>query len=365
MKRFFLFCVLAVFATSCRSAGIAAPTITPLPFPFETPASPAQVAGRIDSFAVRRDGSVIALATTRGIALYDLQSFELLRVLDEDSYAFSIDWSPDDAKLAAGMGSGENADFEGLASLRVWDTTTWQVIFDQPILEHERILDVAWSPDNRLLAMSTDVSGVMVWDTATAQRVSQQTGFAASVQSISWSPDGTRLLASSDLAYGIRRWRVSDDETVRLFDQRAGASNNVAWSPDGEWIASTHSYGDICLWQASTNRCKRFIPAHVTAAFSLAWSPKSDRFASGGGAIRIWDARTGGQLLAFAEDSRYRITYLEWPAAEGPLVSLQVAVETPETLVRFWDPANGALLAEIRNASEAAFLLQLAHVPAP
>lgn len=358
MKRFFLLCVLAAFVTSCQPAGPAAPTITPLPFPLETPVLSVQVAGRIDSFSVRRDGSVIALATTRGIALYDLRSFELLRSLDEDSYAFSIDWSPDGKKLAAGMGSGESAEFEGLASLRVWDTTTWQVIFDQPILEHERILDVAWSPDSRLLAMSTDVSGVMVWDTAIAQLVSQQTGFAASVQSISWSPDGTRLLASSDLAYGIRRWRVSDDEAVRLFDQRAGTSNNVAWSPDGEWIASTHSYGDICLWQASNNRCKRFIPAHVTAAFSLAWSPNSARLASGGGAIRIWDVRTGEQLLAFAEDNRYRITYLEWPAVEGPLVSLQVSVETPETLVRLWKPVTGALLAEIRNASGAAFLLQ-------
>lgn len=357
MKKFFLFCLIVIFATSCQPASVAIPTITPLPFP-ETPPTSVQVAGRIDSFSVRRDGAIIALATTQGIALYDLRTFKLLRSLDEESYAFSIDWSPDGKKLAAGMGSGESAEFEGLASLRVWDTPTWQVVFDQPILEHERILDVAWSPDGRLLAMSTDVSGVMVWDTSSGQRVSYQTGFASSVQSISWSPDGTRLLASSDLAYGIRRWRVSDDAAVRLFDQRAGHSNNVAWSPDGEWIASTHSEGDICIWQASNNRCKRFIPAHITAAFSLAWSPNSDRFASGGGAIRIWDAQTGEQLLAFAEDNRYRITYLEWPLVDGPLVSLQVAVETPETLVRLWNPLTGALLVEFRNPSGAAFLLQ-------
>ncbi len=358
MKRLFLLGALVLLVASCQpAAGPIAPTITPLPSPLETSGSRVAVAGRIASFSVRQDGSIIALATTQGIALYDLRSFELLHVLDEDSYTFSIDWSSDGAKLAAGVGSGTNAEFEGLASLRVWDTTTWQMIFDQPILEHERILDVAWSPDNRLLAMSTDVSGVMVWDTATGQRVSQQTGFAASVQSISWSPDGTRLLASSDLAYGIRRWRISDDEAVRLFDQRVGASNNVAWSPNGEWIASTHSYGDICLWQASNNRCKRFIPAHVTAAFSLAWSPDSARIASGGGAIRIWDVRTGKQELAFAEDNRYRITYLEWPLAET-LVSLQEAVETPQALVRLWNPATGALLAEFRSDPEAAFLLQ-------
>lgn len=357
MKRFFLFCTLVICATSCQPVGTAAPTVTPLPFPFEMSGPRISVAGRIASFSVRQDGSTIALATTQGIVLYDLHSFERLRVLDEDSYAFSIDWSPDGAKLAAGVGSGENTEFEGLASVRVWDTTTWQMIFNQPILEHERILDVAWSPDNRLLAMSTDFSGVIVWDTVSGQPISQQTGFAASVQSISWSPDGTRLLASHDLAYGIRRWRISDDEAVRLFDQRVGASNNVAWSPDGEWIASTHSYGDICLWQASNNRCKRFIPAHVTAAFSLAWSPDSARIASGGGAIRIWDVPAGRQELAFAEDNRYRITYLEWPLEET-LISLQEAVETPQALVRLWNPATGALLVEFRSDTEAAFLLQ-------
>jgi len=355
MKQSLKLWVFALILAACQfmpggnlNAPVAA-TITPLPLSPETLPVVARLPGRIDSFAVKRDSNMIAFATTKGIILYDLEAGKRLRTLDEGSYGFSLAWSPDGSKLAAGVSTGESDEYEGLASLRVWDTSNWEILFDQPIREHERILDVAWSPDGNLLAMSADLIGVMVWDIQTGELLSHQTEFASSVQSVSWSPDGERLVASSDLAYGIRRWRIADDESVRLFDKRAGASTTVAWSPDGKRIASTHSNGGLCIWLASNNRCEMFIKAHISAAFSLAWSPDGGRVASGGGAIRVWDALNGQQILAFGEDDRFSITRLEWHAPSRALVSLQVGMETPETRVRFWDAANGVMLLEFEG----------------
>jgi WD40 repeat protein len=307
----------------------------------------AKLKGRIRAFDISPDLKTIAFATSNGVELYDLKSFQPIRALDGNAYL--VAWSPDGSQLAAAdiVKGGEF----GPAHLAVWDTSTWKVIFEQTGKDEtlDSIYgDIAWSPDGKLLADSVHGMSVLVHDIKTGETISQQDMLNS--YELSWSPDGTRLVGTGDLAYGIRRWKVSTNESVRLFDQRSDSSLRVAWAPDGQRIASGHSNGAVCFWTAATNQCDGLIYAHANAVYSLTWSPDGNRLATGGGIIRIWDTHTGQLVTSFGEASNTLYTELQWPA-NAPLVSLQTGNGAPAaTIVRFWDADTGQILYEFQGA---------------
>jgi WD40 repeat protein len=69
-----------------------------------------------------------------------------------------------------------------------------------------RITGVAYSPDGRLVATSSDDRTVRIWDARTAQEVRRYTGHTEAVNCVVFSSDGRQLVSGSD------------DKTVRLWD---------------------------------------------------------------------------------------------------------------------------------------------------
>jgi WD40 repeat protein len=334
-----------VFSTSTYGAA------TPIPLPASEPRVAANLPGWIRSFDVSPDQKTIAFATSQGVVLYDIESYKHIRTLNETENFFSVDWSPDGKKLAAGGLVMQDSEI-GKPHLVVWDTADWQVIFEPNLLEDMTDTlygDVAWSPDGRFLATSNGYMGVTTFDIQSGKVISGQDIFSGAIADISWSPDGSRLVATGDMAYAIRRWKVSTDESVRLFDQRASSSIAVEWSPDGERIASGHQGGAVCFWTAGTNQCDGFIYAHQTATFSLAWSPDGSQLATGGGVIRIWDSQTGNLITAFGQEDGFIYTHLAWLAPQR-LVSLERGYEYEgKTIVRFWGVDTGSDLIEFQG----------------
>jgi WD40 repeat protein len=296
---------------------------------------------------------MIAFATSQGVFLYDLGSYRLLRTLDKGKNVFSVNWSPDGTKLAAGsllMRTNES----GLPHLMVWDSSTWKAVFERKE-ENEASIPfgaLAWSPDSRKIAFSLPERGLMAMDIQTQKIVSQQKDFLMPPYAVAWSPDGSRLIATGDLSYGFRRWRVDTDESVHLYDQRVGTvAFQLAWSPDGKRIASGHGYGMVCFWTVATNQFDGLIYAHQNEITSLAWSPDGNQLATGVGVIRIWDSNTGQLRTAFGLQDKSIYTHLEWLDPKT-LVSLETGyADKALTLVRFWDIATGSVLFEFQGES--------------
>ena len=325
-------------------------TITPIPLAAQSPQRSIHLTEQILSFAIRPDQRNIAIGTSNGVLLYDLKTFTLLRRLTEKVGSISsLAWSPDGTKLAAGNRSVLSND-SGLANVLVWDTSTWKVILEPTFGDNvgdEPIPALAWSPDNRSLAVSVPMNSVVVLDTQSGKTISNQQDFAMVAYDLAWSPDGVRLVATGDMAKGLRRWKISNNEAVRLFDKRLEHALQLAWSPDGTRIASAHGDGKVCLWTAANNECDGLIDADPKTTYSLAWSADGAKLATGGSIITIWDTQTGRPLSAFGKDEKVSYTRIQWPALNQPLVTLQRNENQQDgTLIRFWDVATGKILAE-------------------
>ena len=345
-----------VFSSSVEAA------VIPIPLPSVEPPIAATLQGRIRSFDISPDMATIALATSQGVTLYDLKSFKHLRTLNKTENVFSVAWSSDGKKLAAGGLIMENSEV-GKPHLVVWDTSNWQVIFEPDYREDmldNHYGDVVWSLDSRSIATGNGYMGVTVYNIETGKIISKQDIFSGAIADVSWSPDGSRLVATGDMAFAIRRWRVDTDKFVRLYDQRVDTALKVDWSADGKRIASGYANGTVCLWTVETNKCDGFIQAHQSAVNSLAWSPNGNQLATGGDAIRIWDSHTGKLIATFGnknDNSVYTPSYVQlvWPAPDQPLTSL-VALDSfgNEALmvVYSWDVGTGKVLFEFYGESD-------------
>jgi WD40 repeat protein len=320
------------------------------------PESQPRVAGSlgdiIRTFAISPDQKGIAIATSQGVFLYDLNSYEMLREVSQLRRVFSIAWSPDGTKL--GVGNLPALAFGGsLPRVVVWDTTTWETVFTWESKEEATspFGGLAWSPDGQALAFALLDRRLLVVDIESGKIISEQSNFLQPPQEITWSPDGSRLIATGDLGYGIRRWRMDTGESVHLYDPRAGASAiQLAWSLDGERIASGHADGTVCFWTVATNVCDGLIYAHQNQVPSLAWSPDGKQLATGGGVIRIWDTATGRLLTSFGQQENVLYIHLEWLDAHT-LVSLETSyADKASTAIRFWDVDTGQILYEFQGA---------------
>lgn len=333
------------FSTSSYGA----PTALPAPSGIKPTAT---LKGRIRAFDLRPDQKAIAFATSKGVVVYDFDR-EKMQVLNGKENFFSVDWSPDGKKVAAGSLTMHAAE-SGSPHLIVWDSASWEIVseLDSDGEDSVPFGALAWSPDSSLLALSFADRGLIVLNVETGETIAEQKDFLLPPDDITWSPDGSRILTTGELAFGFRRWRLDTNEYVRLYDPRAAsAAIRLAWSPDGTRIASAHALETVCIWTASTNQCDGLIYAHENQVTGLAWSPDGSQLATGGGVIRIWDSQTGELIRAFGLNNQSTYTELAWIKPDL-LVSLETgyAGDVP-TLVRFWDLATGKILTEFEGQS--------------
>ena len=121
------------------------------------------------------------------------------------------------------------------------------------------------------------------------------------------SPDGSRIATAG--ADGSAR--IFDAETGRQLVVIRGRHcvprglcvvNRAVFSPDGSRIATTGWDATVRIFDAATGRQLRVLRGHAPGGFGtypVAWSPDGARLLStAADGTRIWDARTGRQLLA-------------------------------------------------------------------
>lgn len=174
------------------------------------------------SAALSPDQTILALAVTKTVYLWDLRTGDLARRLEDDRLsASSIAFSP----------AGESLAISGSEGICMWhlgrnDLTCFSTE-DMPWC-------VAYSPDGSLLA-SGHKSYIRLWDSTTGRSVRQIEGHEDFIQEVRFSPAGL-YLASHSSDSTVRLWSLLTGEEVRRMGSAPYASD-IAFSPDGSLFA--------------------------------------------------------------------------------------------------------------------------------
>ncbi|MGB0787697.1 MAG: WD40 repeat domain-containing protein, partial [Candidatus Poseidoniaceae archaeon] len=198
------------------------------------------------------DGSLLATANGRQIRIFDTSTHTNVRssaqlVEGNNGYITSIDWSPDDAYIAATL-SDDTATILHASNLTI-------VHEDITHSGSSRTFsDVAFFPNSTSIAVVDEASGgwgggtcsgcaVMLIDVATGSiwREVKPAGNSGSYSSVAFSEDGSRMAVGGDgNAYLIN---TSAWTTVRAMNPGSGANvHSIDISPDGNTIAMCTGY---------------------------------------------------------------------------------------------------------------------------
>lgn len=104
---------------------------------------------------------------------------------------------------------------------------------------------VAFSPDARHLALGRG-SDIVLLDTHHWQEIATLSQHSATVNSLSYSPDGRLLLSGGD-DESVRMWNLSQERELQSFNWELGAITQVTFAPDG-MRAAAGGKGQIIIW---------------------------------------------------------------------------------------------------------------------
>jgi WD40 repeat protein len=217
-----------------------------------------------------RTGTLVATVDSdNAVRVWSTASGELLQRLAEGSHPpANVEFSPDARYLAVAFQLVPNE--KGM--LRIFDVDSWK-------MEHEFIVPdvfvLAFSPDNRRLAVSGDVT--QAWDVENSKMLADISPPFGGSWALSFSPDG--------------RWIVTadGDAIARVYDAGSGKLRSrtefllepmaAAFSPDGKSVIVGDNDKTISIIDPESGNVLRRLPKQPGLILSLDVSPDGKQVA--------------------------------------------------------------------------------------
>jgi WD40 repeat protein len=129
------------------------------------------------------------------------------------------------------------------------------------------VVELAYSPDGKLLASGGDDSKVRIWRVGDGQLLRTLDHDGHHVYAVGFSRDG-RYLATGGRDHGtfgelmenlhlthqvgetVRIWNVADGRLLRTVKAQNDV-HSVEFSPDGQWLATASEDHTVVLWRVS------------------------------------------------------------------------------------------------------------------
>ncbi len=225
----------------------------------------------------------------------------------KSSAVLHFDFQPGGSGFACGNGWGE---------VHHWASPAGPPVV---VADHEMTMSVVqYSGDGRLL-LSASQNRVCVWDTVAKKEVLrlEKAGDAAAV-----SPDGKRLAVVNG-----NKYKVVDLATGEATEWEGESSVSVVqFTPDSAGLLVGQIVWPLCRYTLTADgkaagKPQKFL-GHSSAVRSVAVSPDGKRVAAGGedGAVKVWDAASGQEVLGLTHPERKAISDLYFHA-DGRLVA--------------------------------------------
>src|SRR5262249_24711867 len=132
---------------------------------------------------------------------------------------------------------------------------------------------LSWAPDGKRLATGAADGTVVLWDTATGQRLRTWRAHLGSVGLVQFCGGGQQLLTSPGMgAYlsdDAKLWDQATGALVRTFETVVG---DVTLSPDGKLLAAGTRRGDVAVWEVASGTLLRWVHEE-NSVVAIAFSP--------------------------------------------------------------------------------------------
>jgi len=251
---------------------------------------------------------------------------------------FSVAFSPDGKTLAGGSADG---------SVRLWDVSDPRhpVSLGAPLTwpRSGYVQSVAFSPNGHVLAAGgAGIAGIVggsvrLWDVTDPSHPiplgPPLTGPADKIFSVAFSPDN-RTLAVGSADGTVRLWNIVDPRhPARDGPPLTGPTswvNSVAFSPDGRSLAAGSSDSKVWIWDLATRHVAMTLP-HPAPVTTVLFLRNSDTVATSGadGVARIW--RVPGPVMGGETGPFFTATFARHHV---------LAVASADNTARLWSVAD-------------------------
>ena len=254
--------------------------------------------GRARSYQFSPDGTQLAVVSSIGIWVYDVQTGKestlaigRMNVLSTD-IALGPNW-----QTFAKIGKNDT-------TIELWDLHSGErkKTFDGP---KERMVSVAFSPDGKMLAGGGFDGVIWLWHVATGARRQILTPHNV-VEEVMFSPDGRTIVSSDD--EDPQLWDIATGELkARLVDTTG--TNNIVFNSDGTILYGA-SRNELRLWDPDTGKIKlRLGISNSSHSRPLSvFSPDGQIIATAGRndyTVQLWNLQNGQLKNALVGDPKY------------------------------------------------------------
>jgi WD40 repeat protein len=272
------------------------------------------------------------------------QAVELSRVFTGAVY--DVAWAPDGRNLAVVSTLG----------LSVLDVNTLEEIWRSQ--NKSLFISVAYSPDGQWIATGGDDGVVRIWDALDGEETVSLSGHTMSIYGgLAFSPDGS-LLASASSDDTVRLWHVPDGELMGVLanDPYGKGVSSLAFTWDGAWLATGSYDGRVRLWDITSQQVFKSIHVSNWSVSSLGLSPDGVYLAKGS---NYWDS---SKVIRVADGSdvlelgSYYDVFSTMFSPDGSLVAVawfQISMETWQINrgIDLWDYLSDQVVTSFEGSS--------------
>ena len=263
------------------------------------------------SVAFSRDSKMIAGGREDGIVVWNVETGAEIATLPYDHFVLNVAFSPN-GKILAGSDQKD--------TVKLWNVATETEIATLSFETAPRrggpnrntgsiTTRLSFDRDNKILAVSSVNYGVTLWDAETGKYITTLSKEREIVRSVAFSRDG-KTLASCNMEGAVKLWDVATETRKATFwtNTRDGA-RSVHFSPDGKTLATAAETGTVLLWDLTTINTGTEIatlPSHKFWVSGVAFSRDGKTLASvgDGGAVKLWDIDNDKQTLKTTIETR-------------------------------------------------------------
>ncbi|HWW74844.1 MAG TPA: WD40 repeat domain-containing protein, partial [Pyrinomonadaceae bacterium] len=300
----------------------------------------------VETVAFSKDGGVVASGGWGNVVkLWDVSKGELLRTLEAEPDAASLNPQPDAVKSVAFAPGRRVLASAGLDRvIRFWNMTTGRLLRRSERQEYN-LSSVSFSPDGQTLASGSQDEAVKLWSVKTGKVTRAFEGHYFTPSTIVFNPKDKNVMAvGSGKATSVKLWNLAGDELLHALDGDDVWGQALAFSPDGAKLASAGGLSDeIYLWGVQTGRLLRRLKGHSREVKLLSFSPDGAVLASGSddGTIKLWSV-AAGRLLRTLKGKDLTISTVAFNSDGTVLAS-----GSEDEKVKLWSVRTGKVIHEL------------------